>query len=109
MLFRRVPFRPVIRARWLPSKTVAAGTITLLPMRNPSGSLLTSHTVNVSVSNASTMTQVLALLAQVTDGTTGVLAITNAALSAGTAYVVTTVDPSAVAGDPCGARVYAAT
>lgn len=108
-LFRRTPFQPRVIARWLPSKAVAAGTLTLLPMKNPSGTLLTSHTVHVSIINAVTLAHVLTLLSQTTDASTAVLALTNAAIVAGTDYTVTTVDPSAVAGDPCGARIYTAT
>jgi hypothetical protein len=65
------------------------GVVTVPALRNWSGSLQTSVTIPVvTVLSMTTGAQVLALTDQTTDGTTAELSITNAALVAGTTYMV---------------------
>ena len=83
----------------------APGTITSAPFKNWSGTLLAGATIpKVAFVRISDMVQVLALTNQVTNGS-GVLAVTSAYLSAGTAYLLITCD---AAGTAFGCEPYTA-
>lgn len=78
--------------------TALSSSVTLLPpaslttegFRDYAGTLLTSTTIeNVLVHKISDRSLVLSLADQVTDATTGVLTLTDAALESGVAYMVT--------------------
>ena len=65
-------------------------SLTTEGFRDYAGTLLTSTTIeNVLVHKISDRSLVLSLADQVTDATTGVLTLTDAALESGVAYMVT--------------------
>lgn len=90
------------------SAAPGAGTITTNPMTTPNGLPLTSHTAHLGFDSVATGQQVLYKSSQVSHATTGRMTVTDIALVPGTDYCVTTIDPNAAPGDPCGARVYRA-
>lgn len=86
----------------------AAGSITLLPLKNLSGSLLTSKTINVTIVDASTGAYVTSVIGLVSDATTAVVTVSSASIVSGRDYVVFTSDPGGALGSACGARIYTA-
>src|SRR5574343_94052 len=86
-----------VRRRWFPTKAQPLPPITTEPFKNNTGTVLASTSIPfvlvVKVSDGST---VLSLTGQATDGS-GVLTIANAALAAGTEYLVVTWDSGAAA------------
>jgi hypothetical protein len=87
-LFRRAPFRPTVKARWLPSKTSSAGTITLPPLKNNTGTLLASvSAITCFVHDVATGALVVLKSGQSSDSS-GVVAFSDALITASTAYRV---------------------
>lgn len=95
---------PPFLGRRIPETPVAV--ITTGPFKNNTGTLLTSLTVpNVLVISLTTKAIVLSLTSQVTHASTAVLSIQNAALVAGSSYLVLTFDND---GNPAGVETYTA-
>jgi len=94
-----------VRRRWFPTKAQPLPTITSEPFKNNTGTVLAStSTPFVLVVKVSDGTTVLSLTSQTTDAS-GVLTIANAALVAGTEYLLVTWDSGAAA---FGAEPYTA-
>lgn len=87
-LFRHKRFTPRNRARWLPSKTPVLAGLTSSPLKNNTGTLLTSAGCSAFVHNPSTGALVLLKTGLTSHASTGVVTFTDASLSAGTSYRV---------------------
>lgn len=87
MLFRRTPFFPRAKARWVQSR--APGTITSLPFVNNTGTLLASLAVTVFVYQ--TATGALVTTKNGSTDSSGIWAFTDVLFFASTAYRCVTV------------------
>lgn len=87
-LFRHKRFTPRNLARWLPSKPPVLAGITSSPLKNNTGTLLTSAGCSAFVHNPTTGALVLLKTGLTSHASTAVVTFTDAALSAATSYRV---------------------
>lgn len=105
MLFRRTPFFPRARARWLASAVPAVASITTKPLKNNSGTVLASTSIaKIIAVKLSDMTIVKSWTSQSTDSS-GVLTLSDVLLVNGTDYLLVT---SSSDGTAAGVRLYTA-
>jgi hypothetical protein len=87
-LFRHKRFVPRNTRRWLPGLPGALAGLTSSPLKNNTGTLLTSAGCSAYVHNPTTGALVLLKTGLTSHASTGVVTFTDAALSAATSYRV---------------------
>jgi hypothetical protein len=86
VLFRRLPHRPRVVARWATSR--AAGTITLPPLKNNTGTLLASVSAITCFVHDVASGALVALKSSQSSDSSGIVSFSDALIAPGTAYRV---------------------
>ncbi len=96
-LFQPAVFRPRVVARYLPSKSGVAGTLTTNPLKNNTGTVLASE-IGITVYVYQTSGALVATKTGQTTDASGVMTITDPSILAATAYRIVIVLASSAEG-----------